>query len=118
MDSNPAVQLTIRVYSSNQIMGDARQLRGFLDSVSALGWMEFTELEVARLAASWEMLPLTRSHFRIVESVPSFTIQARDIGCVVVDSKQKFAWNLLVEGEPQDTDVSPSMHFTLNESQA
>jgi hypothetical protein len=99
VDATPAVQLTTHIYSANQSFGDPIKTRGFLDSVAALGWIGFTELEVTRLAAKQDMLPDYHTQHWRAETGPPFTIQTGDMGVMTVADEEMFGWNVLAEAD-------------------
>jgi hypothetical protein len=105
VDATSAVQLTIHIYSASLSSGHSIKTRGFLGSVAALDWIGFTELEVTRLAANWEILPDYRTQYWRAETRPTFTIQKGDVGVMTVVAEQNFRWNVVVEADSIDAEV-------------
>ncbi|KAG9094434.1 hypothetical protein FS749_012487 [Ceratobasidium sp. UAMH 11750] len=106
--ANPATRHTMLICSQNAFdyCGDTRTHR-FLDRISALDWIGFTELEVTRLAAECNMLPAGRFYFWRGETPPPFTVDLGGIGRVVEREKHQSEWHSLHEGTPPNPDRTP-----------
>ncbi|KAG8709704.1 hypothetical protein FRC08_018145 [Ceratobasidium sp. 394] len=105
---NPATRHTMFICNQNvyDYCGDTRMHR-FLDRISALDWIGFTELEVTRLAAECNMLPAKRIHSWRGETPPPFTVGLGGIGRVVEREKHQSEWHSLDEGNPLNPDRTP-----------
>ncbi|KAG8699200.1 hypothetical protein FRC09_006767, partial [Ceratobasidium sp. 395] len=84
---SPAIREFLAIYF--QIMTRHREsLYEFYDSVMTLGWKSLTELEMARLAAKYRLLPNGHTHHWQGPNIPPYTANVGDIGYVLSQGRQ------------------------------
>ncbi|KAG9076610.1 hypothetical protein FRC06_009412 [Ceratobasidium sp. 370] len=79
--------------------GSDTHLHLFLDRIATLDWIGFTELEITRLAAESNMLPMKRIYYWRGQTPPPFTVQPSSIGQIVERGKHQSEWHVLDEGK-------------------